>query len=320
MSGGQKQRVAIARAIIRNPRILLLDEATSALDSQSEMVVQKAIDKVALGRTTIIVAHRLSTIKNAHIIVVVENAQVKETAIHSELIQEENGLYTSLVRLQKRERKENIEEYHDRAQSSSSNEYFNININRSDCLLGTVNKSHSPKFSKPSLTSLVQINDSLEDPKINPSTPSFWRLLPLNKPEWKQAFLGCLSAILSGAVQPLFAVTMGTTVSVYFLADHNEIKEKIRHSALWFFGLALFSLLINISQHYSFSHMGEYLTNRIRERMLLKILTFEVGWFDKDENSSSVICSRLAKDANVVQYFSLFINLVRRQSFKKYSS
>ena len=101
LSGGQKQRIAIARAILKNPAILLLDEATSALDSHSEMVVQEALDRILVGRTSLVVAHRLSTIQNCDVITVLEKGIVLETGTHASLMSKGSaGTYFGLVTMQ----------------------------------------------------------------------------------------------------------------------------------------------------------------------------------------------------------------------------
>ncbi len=100
LSGGQRQRIAIARAVLKDPSILILDEATSSLDSESERVVQEALDKLMVGRTSFVIAHRLSTIRKADKIVVIDKGTVRESGTHEELMNLENGMYRSLSRMQ----------------------------------------------------------------------------------------------------------------------------------------------------------------------------------------------------------------------------
>ena len=101
LSGGERQRVAIARAVLRDPRILILDEATAALDTETEKLIQDAINSLTQGRTTIAIAHRLSTLRNATRLVVLEKGTIEESGTHDELMQRK-GRYYGLVMAQRR--------------------------------------------------------------------------------------------------------------------------------------------------------------------------------------------------------------------------
>ncbi|TYJ49973.1 hypothetical protein E1A91_A01G171800v1 [Gossypium mustelinum] len=305
LSGGQKQRVAIARALIRDPKILLLNEATSALDAQSEKIVQEALDHASHGRTTIIVAHRPSTIR-----------RVIESGSHNELIQMNNGAggaYKKMVQLQQAA-----------TQNEESNGVFHLTEARHNLMNQTLETPISVRSSNQSspayplspiyafrpvisytIASSVEMhsNENRNDKNINKSSLSGWCLLQMNAPEWKRTLMGCFGAISSGAIQPIYAYCMRTVASVYFLKDSSKLKSEIRLYSLIFLELAVASFFANLLQHYNFAIMGERLVNRVREKILAKVLTFEIGWFDQDENSSAAICARLSTEASTFRSF-----------------
>ncbi|CAI0628621.1 unnamed protein product [Linum tenue] len=284
LSGGQKQRIAIARAIIKNPVILLLDEATSALDSESEKVVQDALDQACMGRTTLVVAHKLSTIRNADLIAVVSNGSVIETGSHNDLINTTNGHYAKLAKMQRQ---------------------FSCDEQNPDTRVSSVTRSSAGRLStgKSSPAFFASPLPAIDSPKpvLSHPPPSFSRLLCLNLPEWKQALMGSLSAVAFGGVQPFYALTVGGMISAFFAPSHEEVNARIRTYSLIFCSLSLVSIILNLVQHYNFAYMGERLTKRIRLRMLEKILTFEAAWFDEEQNSSGALCSRLSNEASIVK-------------------
>ncbi|CAH8583386.1 unnamed protein product [Schistosoma haematobium] len=274
MSGGQKQRIAIARALIRKPKLLLLDEATSSLDAKSERLVQMALDRAIEGRTVVVVAHRLTTVRNANLIVVLDKGVVRESGTHAELVAE-NGLYAAMLSNQRiLESAENDD--NELLDEGSRNKYI---VSGKDLLtkLNDICKMDNGEDSVSETTgnvpygnfSLISTISILRNQRKNIKLSPTLRVLKLNRPELHLIVLGCICCVISGTTQPAFAIL------------YTEMYS---------------SLL--------FGKSGGILVSRLRSKVFESMLNQEIGWFDKPENQAGALTAKLANDAMKVTMIS----------------
>uniref|UniRef100_A0A803MUN3 Uncharacterized protein n=1 Tax=Chenopodium quinoa TaxID=63459 RepID=A0A803MUN3_CHEQI len=306
LSGGQKQRVAIARGILKDPRILLLDEASSALDAESERIVQEALDRIMVNRTTIIVAHRLSTVRNADTIVVIHQGKVVEkgklasTCMHSELLSDPEGAYSQLIRLQEM-KKESEQATDAREMWSQSSQRRSSLRSLSQGSSGRISSVHDESFTAVSeLTADPEANIVTSSPAVKQSEVSIKRLASLNKPEIPVLVLGCLSAIARGAVFPVFSIVFASAIEMFY-KPHDILRKDSRFWALMFVVIGLGALISYPARTYFFAVAGCKLIRRIRTLCFERVVHMEIGWFDEAENSSGAIGARLSADAATVR-------------------
>ncbi|CAI9785561.1 unnamed protein product [Fraxinus pennsylvanica] len=314
LSGGQKQRVAVARAILKDPRILLLDEATSALDAESERIVQEALDRIMINRTTVVVAHRLSTVRNANMIAVIHQGKMVEKGTHFDLLQDSEGAYSQLIRLQNIN-KDSDQHVDDRDKSdmtlesgrqSSQRMSFQRSISQGSSGAGNSSRhSLSVTFGLP--TALSVPKTELADPDMTshktsekPPKVPIRRLAYLNKPEVPVLIVGAISAIVNGAIMPIFGVLLSCVIKTFFETPH-KLRKDSKFWALMFVVLGAVSLVAYPARTYLFGVAGNKLIRRIRLLCFEKVVNMEVGWFDEPEHSSGVIGARLSADAATVR-------------------
>ncbi|GMT23947.1 hypothetical protein PFISCL1PPCAC_15244, partial [Pristionchus fissidentatus] len=258
LSGGQKQRIAIARAIISQPRLLLLDEATSALDSKSERIVQKALDNASNGRSTIVVAHRLSTIKNVDRIIVMEDGEVIETGGYEELRMKEDGTFSRMVKEQEMERRKSVEE-----KEEIDEDVETVEID-------------APKTEKSSERFVEQDFPS--------SSGGFLAVLSRDKFKTSIVFiLGLLKALASILLSARFFFIFGS------LEDSNY-ESLLFWLTIATLSVGLYNFVFQLISQPICQYIGETVMNDLRVSSLRSLLIRPISYFDRSSSSPST-CS-----------------------------
>lgn len=315
LSGGQKQRLAIARAILKNPRILLLDEATSALDRKNEMEIQKTLDEIAEGRTTIVIAHRLTTIQNADRIIVFDQGQVVEEGNHESLI-EKKGKYYDLQKLQLMKTDEDSNHQENKEHEIGLEKDHADSSKPTDSEEKVIEPKDENAERRLSSSEVITIEDhtkvlSPEEKKKQEELEkkkkkheeriALRRLFAYDKSKRPYFIVACIFAVINGAIFPFFALIIADLLEVLALPEAPDYRERANRGALFFFILAIIAFFANLFQSGSFGQVAQELTMKLRRDLFAKLLKMDMAFFDRPENTPGALCSTLANDCAKVQ-------------------
>ncbi|EUB64563.1 Multidrug resistance protein [Echinococcus granulosus] len=320
MSGGQKQRIAIARALIRNPKILLLDEATSALDTRSERIVQRALDQACSGRTVVVVAHRLTTVRNADTIVVMDRGRVQEIGTHDQLVALK-GIYAKMLSsapvrpriLPPPSNRAGDMEEEDTETDSEAEEAEEAASAVENEMIDRPRRLSRDELRKPSKWTLSQrwsdaetmleaLTEMSGTEKTSKMKGQLMRALKLNRPEFPYLFAGLFLSLASGLSQPAFAILYSEMFGIF--SQISTPDEKLAQTAFYSGMMAVLGLARFTAQLLSgcaLGYAGAELTKRARSLLFEAILKQEIGWFDRVENSPGILTARLATEVSALE-------------------
>ncbi|KLJ13581.1 hypothetical protein EMPG_11474 [Blastomyces silverae] len=291
LSGGQKQRIAIARSIISNPKVLLLDEATSALDPHAEKAVQGAIDRVSENRTTIIIAHKLATIRNADNIAVMAAGKVVEQGTHDELVAA-GGAYAHLVGVQDLGSKADGESGEDAFEAAES---VHLAERRISLMRTTTTKSSIRPADTPSEESdrpLYEMKHSL--------LKCLFIFLREQEGTRFQYLLVVISCVVGGITFPAHAILFSRLVSVFAL-EGSAMVDRGDFFSLMFFIVAIGNLFAYFMLGYVSNRIAQVVTHRFRSEIFETLLRQDMEFFDKPENAVGSLASSLTTKPTQLQ-------------------
>ncbi|KAF2736700.1 multidrug resistance protein-like protein 1 [Polyplosphaeria fusca] len=276
LSGGQKQRLAIARCIVSSPQVLLFDEATSALDPRAEKVVQQALDSVSKNRTTIVVAHKLSTVRNADNIVVISDGAVVEQGTHSQLL-DAGGAYARLVRAQ------------DLGQAEEGDHGEDDEFEKP--LLTRTNTRPTPSFFGDTQEGHVK-----DDVRYN-LVRCIWIILREQGNLWPWLLALSVAAIAGGLTNPAQAILFARIVRAFELPP-DMARSQGNFYSLMFFVVALGNLLVFAVIGFVSNIVAQHVSRRYRLEIFNLILKQDMSFFDKAEHASGSLASNLSSYPN----------------------